>query len=338
MTKADSEVLVELFGTLTPIKLTGLQQFAASPIPGYLGHRIARDPQQRPALLLSVIETPGKSAAPPIMLRHIEVQHDLNCHIKHASGEIEAARFTVVRCCSDNPLLQSMFLRVCLPVLQQLGPEASRSGVLDAVNRLVELFRSLEKPARQTIVGLWAELFVIEGSADPGLMVSAWHSAPSDLYDFNSGQQRLEVKASSCHARKHHFRFEQLRPPQGTSCLVASVFVDSAGRGISVTDLVESTIERLDKVELQNRLHGIVFQSLGENWEAGVQERFDYEMARESLSFYSASQIPCICLPIPEGVSEIHFVSDLSSLDVVSGHHLESSRDLFAAASRRHRA
>lgn len=149
MTKADSDVLVQLFRALNPVALTGLEQFAAAPIPGYAYHRIARDSLGRPSLLLGVIDAGVSSGPPPIILRHIEVQHDVHCQIKHTSGETEAATFTVIRCRSDNDLLQSMFLRVCMPVLQHFGPNVSRAGVLDAVNRLVELFHSLEMTCPQ---------------------------------------------------------------------------------------------------------------------------------------------------------------------------------------------
>jgi len=331
MTKLDSEILVQLFRGLSSVELTGLEQFSAAPIPDYPDHRIARDSAGRPSLLLGVMDAAGTNP-PPIILRHIEVQHDVHCHIRHTGGSTEDATFTVIRCQSDNLLLQTMFLRVCMPVLQQLGPKISRSGVLDAVNRLVELFRSLERPATKTIVGLWAELFLIDRSSDPSVMVSCWHFAPTDLLDFSFGDQRLEVKASSRRTRCHHFRLEQLQPPTGASSVVASIFVDTAGRGVGIAELVESIARKVTDIGLQNRLHSLVFQLLGENWEAAAVGRFDYQAAQESLSFYFAAQIPCVNLPVPRGVSEVHFIADLSALTPLSEHHLRSRSGLFAAA------
>jgi putative PD-(D/E)XK family protein DUF4420 len=331
MTKLDSEILVQLFRSLRAVELTGLEQFSAAPIPGYTDHRIARDSAGRPSLLLGVIDAAGTNSPPPIILRHIEVQHDAHCQIKHINAPPEAATFTVIRCSSDNRLLQTMFLRVCVPVLQHLGPKITRAGVLDAVNRLVELFRSLERPATKTIVGLWAELFVIERSSDASFMVSCWHSAPSDLFDFSHSEQRLEVKASSQRARRHHFRLEQLQPPTGTCCVVASVFVDAAGRGRGIDDLVEAIGRRITDIALQDRLHGVVFQLLGDRWESAGLERFDYEAAQESLVFYLASQVPCVSLPIPRGVSEVHFKADLSAINPASEQLLRSHRGLLAS-------
>lgn len=332
MTTVDSEVLLQLFRALSPVKLGGPEQFAAAPIPGYKNHRIARDAHARACLLLGVVDAGRSGSPPPIVLRHVEVQNDVHCTIRHADGGTEAAIFTVIRCLSENPLLQSMFLRVCMPVLEQLGPQSSRAGVLDAINRLVELFRNLEKPAAKTIVGLWAELFLVDQSADPKLMISSWHSAPEEIFDFSCGPQRIEVKASSRRSRAHHFRLEQLQPPSGACGIVASLFVNTAGRGAGITELVERIGGRISDIALQDRLYGLVFQLLGENWETGVVQRFDYQAAEESLSFYPASQIPCITLPVPQGVSDVHFVADLSSLEAISSGRLRMDGGLFAAA------
>jgi len=335
MTNSDNDILLRLFRGLDSVQLRGADHFAAVTIPSFVHYRLAKDSRSRPTLLLAVFDTGRTSSAPPIMLRNIEVQHDVHCHIHYAGGATESAAFTVIRCNSDSETLHALFLRVCATVLDQIGPDATRAAVLYAVNRLVELFRSLERPATKTIVGLWAELFVIERSCDPTLMLSSWHTSASDLLDFSCGEQRLEVKASSRHLRQHHFRLEQLLPPLGSRCIIASLFVEPAGAGVSISELVATISGEVTDIQIQTRLHALVFQSLGEKWETGAQERFDYEAARDSLRFYDALAVPRIAVPLPNSVSDVHFISDLSGLNPISDQHLKSSKNLFAACVSR---
>lgn len=63
-----------------------------------------------------------------------------------------------------------------------------------------------------SIQGLWAELFVISIASNPEYLLKAWHSSLNDVYDFNDGIDKIEVKSTSKSHRIHKFSYDQLSP------------------------------------------------------------------------------------------------------------------------------
>ncbi len=193
-----------------------------------------------------------------------------------------------------------------------LGPLPTRQEVNQAIETLIELFTALTSPPRKTTQGLWSELYLIARSLDPIIALESWHLTPAERYDFNSGQQRLEVKSSSNRQRQHHFSLEQLNPPSGTNLLIASIFVEPAAGGASISDLIQQITSRLHSPVLANRLNRIITLTLGSSWRNGLDAQYDQQLAEQSLQFYEPQSIPSINSSLPSGVSSVHFVSDLS--------------------------
>src|SRR5262249_35004628 len=157
---------------------------------------------------------------------NILVLPDTQCVITNDVGSSEQGRFTIIRCTSPDRMLQSYFLRLLDGFLKILGPSPSARDIAAALGRLVELFRALARPASNTIQGLWSELFVIANGNDPIRLAAAWHVSPTDIYDFNAGELRLEVKSSSRRYRQHTFSLNQLKPPDGSNLVIVSLFVE----------------------------------------------------------------------------------------------------------------
>lgn len=173
----------------------------------------------------------------------------------------------------------------------------------------------MSQPARKTVQGLWAELFIIARSGMPAALIRSWHMMPDGCYDFSFGNQRIEVKSASGRIRLHHFTLEQLHPPAGTTLLVASVFVERAGGGVSMISLVEEIRKQVnDDPELLLQLETTVAATLGENWRAAVDDRFDRQLAEDSLQFYESNAIPSVSPNMPVGVSDVRFKSDLTDV------------------------
>lgn len=72
------------------------------------------------------------------------------------------------------------------------------------MNQLIELFRAIAKPARKSLQGLWAELFLISRAHQPAILVNAWHTVVEDRYGFAVDNQRIEVKGFSGQIRQHY--------------------------------------------------------------------------------------------------------------------------------------
>jgi hypothetical protein len=188
----------------------------------------------------------------------------------------------------------------------------SEEEIANMLDVLAELFRVMAQPARREAAGLWAELFLITSSADPVRMVRAWHMSAGDKFDFADGTDRLEVKASMRETRCHHFAYDQAHPPAGCIGYVASIIIRRSAAGMSVADLWKTargqmgTAVDLLKVDTQCLL------ALGAGWEQARQERFDSEFARGTLRIFAVEDIPRVPLCVVPGVSDIHFVTDLT--------------------------
>lgn len=311
-------------------------RFSAQPIPDYERHRIAKDALDKPSLLIFISDDPGNEKLIPIKLEHLTIQYDVNCRILHVDGSIEEERFTVVRCTSTDKALHTYFLRCIATIVISLGMTPSRQKVALAIKNLVALFRTMSEKPRKSVQGLWAELFLIARGYDTAAMVAAWHVTPEDRYDFNFGNQRIEVKSTSTRVRQHYFSLEQLCPPPDTTLLIASLFVEYAGAGTSTIELAEQIRMRLDNnPDLLFRMDWIISLTLGENWRDALEDRFDLELAEDSLTFYEATNIPMVSRNLPPGVSDVHFKSDLTNCPPVPIQHFQALGGLFQVAFRR---
>jgi hypothetical protein len=330
--------LVAIFDSLKPPDTsTGTPaRFSAQPIPDYEQHRLGKSMHGMPSLLISVRDPLAAERPAPIILEHLNVQYDIDCRISLPDGHIEADQFTIVSCTVLDKALHIYFLRVIGTIVVSLGPTPSRLDVARAIDTLVELFRTLTEKPRKSIQGLWAELFLIARTRETAKMVDAWHVTPEDRYDFSAGSQRIEVKSTSGRVRQHHFTLEQLCPPANTQVLVASMFVEYAGAGTSLGELAEKVRSRISETpSLLLHLDQIISATLGENWRDALEDRFDSELAEDTLAFFEVSTIPAVNRDIPFGVSNVHFKSDLSGCPPINVPQFRALGGLFQAALQR---
>lgn len=167
---------------------------------------------------------------------------------------------------------------------------------------------------------------------NPAEAVCAWHATPEDRYDFNMDNQRIEVKSTATRMRAHQFSLEQLSPPTGTRVLIASLFVERAGAGKAVADLLSEVRDRVgDRPDLMLHLDRVVGLTLGSNWRHVADARFDRELAESSLAYFSSGDIPTIRLPVPAEVSTVRFTADLTNVSPVDVPRQRGTSGLFAA-------
>lgn len=323
--------LLQLFQSLVlPMAAASGNDLSAVPIPNADTHRIAKNANGSPCLLIR--QSPQGAHSTPIRLENLLISFDVPCTIVHPARTEERDTFTMVRCTSSNPALFPHFLKILSPMIAALGPTPTRAAVRRAISGLVELFQALAAPAKKTIQGVWAELLLIRLASDPHAMAAAWHRDPLEHFDFAAGVQRIEVKSSSLRRRVHHFSLAQLTPAQGTRVLVASLFVERSGGGASVQRLFEGARERLvSSAELTAHFDATFYASLGSGWEEAMNEAFDWELAKESLAFFDAERIPTVATPIPASVSDVRFCSDLSSTIPLQRDELLAGGGIFAA-------
>ena len=326
--------LIELFQSLkSTATVYGSNQFSTTLIPGYEQHRLGKDAQGSPLLLISVLDAPSQRQPAPIVLEHLTVMYNQNCRVSRPNNTLEEGQFTVVRCTGEDTTLQAYFLRVASAILIVLKNRPTQSDIAHAMNQLIELFRAMAKPSRKSVQGLWAELFLIAQSKQPAILVKAWHTLPEDRYDFAMDDQRIEVKSFSGNIRQHHFSLEQLHPPEGVKTLVASVFVERLQAGKSIIDLRKKIQSCLgDDPNSLLHMDTVIALTLGNDWHQAAEACFDQRLAKEALAFYEASTIPSVNPNLPPSVSRVHFQSNLTGIPTIEISRYNAEGGLFQAA------
>ncbi|NJR52125.1 MAG: PD-(D/E)XK motif protein [Leptolyngbyaceae cyanobacterium CSU_1_3] len=130
--------------------------------------------------------------------------------------------------------------------------------------------------------------------------------------------------------RQHHFSLEQLQSPPETETLVASIFVERSQAGKSIWELLLQIRSRCtDRLDLVLRLDEVVSYTLGDNWRKIMDERFSDKIAKQSLQFYRAADVPSVSSDLPVGVSNVRFLSDLSGVLPINAAIYRAKNGLF---------
>jgi hypothetical protein len=139
-----------------------------------------------------------------------------------------------------------------------------------------------------------------------------------DHFDFAAPDARVECKAASSGMRLHSLSWEQCNPPGGPA-LVASLFVESAGGGTSVQELLERIEARLTgSPDVATRFRETVASTMGMSLRQCLEVRFDESACRASLQWFDLRSVPAVRGELPIGVSGLRFTSNLAMADPVS--------------------
>jgi hypothetical protein len=204
------------------------------------------------------------------------------------------------------------FLYLADLILRILGPAPTLAAVISAAEHLARMFQVLSQPARKPLTGLIGEMLIIARSAEPAATTMAWRSAIDDTFDFASDDLRIEVKAGQGRVRQHYLAYDQCHPPQGTVGILASLFVESSGGGLSVGELLREIEQGLvGQPGALMRLQEVFAQTLGTTVVTALEERFDRDLADDSLQLFDLAEVPAVRGPLPRGVSQVRFRADL---------------------------
>lgn len=322
--------LIELFDTLEiPEKDDGRILTAAS-VPDFSHFRVAIDVEGNPVILLSVVNPVRNPILKNFRLKYLQLAHNVECKISE-NGTSTVESFTIITFTSKERNLQEYFLRVCESLVRSLEKKPTQEQVVDSLMKFIEVFRSLSDTPTKSVQGLWAELFLIDTVPNSVSLLNYWHNIPQERFDFNSGEEKIEIKSNGNFERIHTFSAEQLNPPSGTSVLIGSVFIRPKSTGHSINDLVNSITEKLrGEIGLIDKLNRIVIQTLGSSLEQGIKLKFDYKIASESLQFYHYQDIKKIeKLSIPIEVTEVRYKSDLTMIEPINRSDLKAEGELF---------
>lgn len=252
----------------------------------------------------------------PLRLSGLEATFSTSYQIVEAGKPPEMQRLTAIICTSHESDVVAYFANIMESLLPLLGPNPSTEKIAETVRQLVDIFQKLRAPARRSMIGLVGELCAIDAASDAAVAVRSWRSDPNERFDFVAGTVRLDVKASSNRQRVHEISFEQANPPGETAGFIVSIWIEPAGGGMSLSELLDQIENRIagqpNEVLL---LRSIVASTLGDTLPQAMAWRFDKRLAESSMRYFDVATVPAIRPPLPPNVSSARFASDLSGCD-----------------------
>lgn len=252
-------------------------------------------------------------------LKYLQLQQNIECKISE-NGTSRLEFFTLITFLSSERKLQEYFLRIAEVLVKTLSEKATQQQVIESLNKFVEIFRALSDAPKNTVQGLWSELFLIDTSKKPETLLNYWHNIPEEKFDFNAGREKIEVKSNSNYERIHYFTSEQLNPPKDNQVIVASLFTKPNSSGLSIQQLMNSILQKIpNDFDLANKLSVLVCQTLGSSLEQSIGIKYDHHVASDSLRFYFHHDISKIeQVNIPNAVSAVKYKSDLTELTPIN--------------------
>jgi len=318
-----SDLQIPLSGNKKLFNASTLSQFAFA--------KIAVNNDGFPVVLISSKSDGTYLSQKNVRLNYLELAHNIECKISE-SGTTQFSNFSVIIFKSDEKYLQYYFLEIAETLLNSLSTKPTQKEVLNTFKGFVEIFRSLSDPPSKTVQGLWAELFIIENSENPEILLNYWHDIPQEKFDFNADIEKIEVKSSNNMDRVHIFASEQLNPPIDKQVIIASLFVKQSSRGNSIANLTNSILEKIGNPLLSDKLFSIVCKTLGNTVEQSMKVKYDYELAKNSVRFYRTQDISKIeKIDIPNKVTEVKYKSDLTEVKPINPNEIETDGKLFEA-------
>ena len=294
----------------------------------FAGFSIAKSSAGRPAFLVS--EASGTSF-PHFSVSLANLRATYRCRVKLISKEEGEERIdndvvSIVECLSDDVNLHELFIR---SVGNAVGTVSKAMDLGQLVRHLAELFRFAESPPQGSVLGLWAELWVISIAEDPSRLVRAWHATTTGRADFADQSEQIDVKATESGKRHHSMSFDQANPPNSVSASIISVMTEQIGDGCTLGQLWSLVQEKVSAdLELVEKIDRLCYRTLGRDYGESLEIGFDESRALDTCQVFSVEDIPRISSK-PPGVLNVRFEVDLSSSEqMVSGFTSEGLTDL----------
>lgn len=304
-------------------------RYAVIVVPGYDSCYVGKDRNSYACFLVTTYDSIEGNLS-PIKLKNLEAYFSLYCQLWDDVGLEREGEFTVVRCKSSDKEIVRYFFSICESIIGLIGNRPTQKSVATAIFYLASIFQEIDTPPKRAVNGIFGELYLIWRSASPTTAVKAWRVDNSACFDFAYDDIRIDVKTTSKKTRTHSFTYEQTNPPVGTEAFVASLFAARIDQGTTLLSLVKQIERRIaNHTNLVMKLHEIVASTLGKNIKDSLGLKFDLRLAENTFCYFDLRDIPAIREPIPMGVNNIHFWSDLTLVQPLTAQQLISREASF---------
>lgn len=279
-------------------------------------HRIGVTEKGQPAFFIKTLR-PHKNFL-DLNLEMISISFNQKCELISKTEVKEEGIYSTAILKSGSDEMIEYFLNSINSLILNLGNTPTTTQVKIEFDKLIDLFKHLNNPPKNTIQGLWSELFFIEQSKNIEYAIKTWHSSKNDRFDFNDGVDKIEIKSTSKNERIHKFSQSQLDSSNGFSVFVGSVFSIETGEGKCINDLFKSIRLKTKNTDLIHKINLIISDTLGRDIERIYDVFYDYALAKTTKSFYNSNDIPNISKDnIPTPISKIKFECNLEGIEKI---------------------
>jgi hypothetical protein len=297
---------------ITKLKLPvskDINTYAVKEIKKNSNHLIGINFNKEIAILFDTTKPYSKGDA----LEYIQLVHNQKCIVKEDKNE-KNKNYSVLKCSINNQKLKELFLKLLENIILEIPNKISQKDITDLTRDIFDLFEKISKPSRETLVGLWGELFVINSSKNTDVLIQAWHPEITDKFDFFSQNQALEIKTTTSNDRIHNFSYEQLNVGN-EKLVICSIMLRQNRDGKSLEDLKNEISSRIKNKNLKNQFELIYYQTIGEISEEDINEyKFDNLYAEENIRYFDVMDVPRLKEKPMAGVKKIKFQSDLTGI------------------------
>lgn len=278
--------------------------YLSSKISDNSNNRLAIDQNKSLSLLISTSKF-DRSDFSPIKLSNIAILPNVKCKI-HEKGETIQDFFTIISFHNDSESLKEYFIKVSESSLLNFPKNPTIKDIYDTIYYLVEIFRYVSDTPRKSVLGLWGELFFINCSKNPEILLDYWHNDIYELHDFSSINESYEIKCSINERRIHNFSLQQLAGK--SDAYIVSILTKPLTNGHSLKDIIDSIYSKVNNQRLLKKLSLIVSQTLGNKILSVTDYCYDYELAESTIKCFSTASIPKIKhQSIPSNVFDVRF-------------------------------
>lgn len=288
--------------------------YSVKPLPVPRLGWIGKNDNARAAFLLLVPQDLPRPHA--ISLPHLSVRHHIRVTVNF-NGTASEAVVSLLECVDADPAITEVFIRCVSSIIEDSEPSDNGglniSGLLD---KLVELFRDASFASEGEILGLWGELLLITMSINSSELASYWRKKRTSTYDFDCGNERLDVKVTTGPYRQHHLSYNQAKSRDGVIVAFASMLTEQNSSGTSIRDLWQRVVQAAP--EMQHHIDHSCVRTLGKDWHIAQDRKYDIQKAINSLAIFNAEMIPRF-IDLPQGVLQARFISDFEQGSPWSG-------------------
>ena len=231
-------------------------------------------------------------------------------------GEVqEKDKFNAVTCTRDEEVLKDFFFNFFEGFFQR---EKNITGRMleEELKNISQLFSYRKKKGRQSMMGLWSELFILNRVQNTEVWVEKWHEYPRSTFDYTFSNIGVDAKSFSTNQREHYFKIEQLNNQSVEQCLVLSMALSEDELGKNIIELFDEIKNKINSKILIDKISKQVFKGAGDKIDDA--KRYNTNIAEKSLCILKSEDIPKIeTINVPEGVTDVKFKSDCSSVTTI---------------------